>query len=361
MNKENTANINLDSPICPLPLRPKDRIILGHGSGGKLTNDLVEKIFKPHFLNPALEKNNDFADVRILQSQSTGRIVISTDAHIVSPIFFPGGDIGRLAVCGTVNDIAMSGGIPLFLSASFIIEEGLEMSILRQVAQSMNAAAKEAMVEIVAGDTKVAEKGKADHLFISTTGIGWVSEEIQIGGEKAQVGDTIIITGSIGDHGIAVLAQRGELGFRTSIKSDVAPLNGLISSLLKEVPDIHVLRDPTRGGLATTLNEIANQSHVDILINEKDIPIKQEVQAVCEILGFDPLYVANEGKAIVIIPDEKSRKALQILKEHPYGREAKIIGNVIAKSEKPRVKIRTRIGTSRIIDTLSGELLPRIC
>jgi hydrogenase expression/formation protein HypE len=331
---------------------------MSHGSGGSMTKDLIDSIFQPYFSNPALDQGNDFASFQV---EAGSRIIVSTDGHIVSPIFFPGGDIGRLAVSGTVNDIAMSGGQVRYLTASFILEEGFSIQDLDRIAQSMKTTADEAGVNIIAGDTKVAEKGKADQIFISTTGIGVADVNLSIGGASAQPGDVVIVSGSMGDHGIAVLAARNQLGFKTTIQSDVAPLNHLIQTALKAAPDIHVLRDPTRGGLATTLNEIALQSHVNIQLDETTIPVKREVQAACEMLGFDPLYVANEGKVIVILPENQAQAALTALKNHPFGAEAAIIGKVTDLSAKPRVSMRTLIGGTRIVDMLSGEMLPRIC
>ena len=299
------------SPVCAVPLAHNDRIVMGHGSGGRMTQDLIRRVFQPFFSNPSLNANNDFG---VLANIGNKRIAISTDAHIVSPLFFPGGDIGRLAICGTVNDVAMSGANPVAITASFIIEEGFSIPELTLIAKSMSEAALEAGVIIVAGDTKVVEKGKADGVFISTTGFGFVPDGIEIGGSCAKPGDVVIITGSLGDHGMAVLSARGDLGFETQISSDVAPLNGMINSLISEIKDIHVLRDPTRGGLATTLNEIAVQSIVNITIEENLIQVKPAVASVCELLGFDPLYVANEGKLIVILPAQEAQNALTIIK-----------------------------------------------
>ncbi len=294
MTEENKSP-QFDQYSCPMPLPQKDKIVLSHGSGGKMTKDLITDIFQSHFSNPILDKENDFADFQV---EAGKKIIVSTDGHIVSPVFFPGGDIGRLAIAGTVNDIAMSGGQPKYLTASFILEEGFPLKDLERIAQSMHETADEAGVKVIAGDTKVAEKGKADGIFISTTGIGFAPDDLEIGGEKAQPGDAVLISGTMGDHGIAVLAARNQLGFTTTIQSDVAPLNQLIHAVLDAAPDVHVLRDPTRGGLATTLNEIASQSSVDIHLVETAIPVKREVQGACEMLGFDPLYVANEGKVI---------------------------------------------------------------
>ena len=311
----------------------------------------------PYFANPALNAGNDFANLILPAGK---RIAVSTDAHIVSPVTFPGGDIGRLAVCGTVNDVAVSGARPIALTAGFILEEGLSTKLLEQVVRSMAEAAAEAGVSIVAGDTKVVERGKADGIFITTSGFGYYEKEYTIGGAEAKAGDVVLISGTLGDHGIAVLAARGELAFEMKIESDVAPLNSLIQDVLKAAPHVHVLRDPTRGGLATTLNEIAQQSGVNITIDEDTIPCKPEVQAACEMLGFDQLYVANEGKLIVIVPENESQAALEAMLHHPYGKDARVIGRV-QTSPAARVLMRTRIGASRVLDVMAGEMLPRIC
>ena len=347
----------VEGAVCPVPLPHNDQIVMGHGSGGRMTQDLIRKVFQPFFSNPALDANNDFA---IVGEKNTNRIAISTDAHIVSPIFFPGGDIGRLAICGTVNDVAMSGADPVAITASFIIEEGFPTADLARIANSMAIAAKEANVFIAAGDTKVVEKGRADGVFISTTGIGFIPQGINIGGGNAMAGDAVIISGSMGDHGMAVLAARGDLGFEMQIDSDVAPLNSMIHQMVNAIKEIHVLRDPTRGGLATTLNEIASQSGVNITINETSIPIKPSVSSACELLGFDPLYVANEGKMIVIVPENYAQKTLEILHGFDYGKEATLIGSVNLEP-KSRVLLRTQIGSNRILDVMAGEMLPRIC
>lgn len=358
---DKSAKTSFDNPLCPLPLAHKDRIVMSHGSGGRMTKNLINTVFAKYFRNPALAKNNDFADLLLPDDNQRRKLIISTDAHIVSPIFFPGGDIGRLAVSGTVNDVSMSGGEPLYLTATFIIEEGFPIADLERIAESMRQTADEAGVLIIAGDTKVTEKGKTDKIFISTTGIGLAPAEKEVGGQYAQPGDSVIISGSIGDHGIAVLAARNELGFRTTIRSDVAPLNKLIKSVAEAAPDIHVLRDPTRGGLATSLNEIALQSQVSIQLIEIDIPVKAEVKGACEMLGFDPLYVANEGKVIIILPENQAQKALQALRLLPLGKDAVIIGQVIKPAGTPRVTMKTVIGGTRIVDMLTGEMLPRIC
>ncbi len=318
--------------------------------------DLIAKTFLPAFDNPALRAGDDGAVVDV----PAGKIAISTDSHVVFPLFFQGGDIGHLAICGTVNDVAMMGATPLYLTVGFILEEGLPLDTLQRVAASMKASAAEAGVQIVSGDTKVVQRGKADGLYISTTGVGIVPEGRVIGGAQARPGDVVILSGTMGDHGIAVLAARGELGFETDVQSDCAPLNGLIADLLAVCPDVHVLRDPTRGGVATTLNEIAKQSGICITLNEKVLPVRPAVVSVCEMLGFDPLYVANEGKVLVILPRESAGQALQAMRASKYGAESVLIGEVSA-APAGRVLMKTAIGATRVVDVLMGEMLPRIC
>lgn len=355
-----TADLS-HGPVCPVPLSHREIIILGHGSGGKLTHDLIRLVFNRWLSNPFLNQGDDAA--RMDSTLLDGTPVISTDAHVVKPIFFPGGDIGKLAVCGTVNDVAMLGAVPKYLTASFILEEGLSISELDQVVQSMAKAALEADVLIVAGDTKVVEKGKADRIYISTTGFGVIPPGLGfISGANAQPGDSVILSGTLGDHGIAVLSARNELSFEVNLESDVAPLNKMIQQVLSAAPHTHVLRDPTRGGLATSLNEIAEQSKVNIHIHESSIAVKPAVRAACEMLGFDPVYLANEGKVIAIVPQIEAAVALQAMRNHPYGREAVIIGEVSAKdSTLPYVVLHTPYGSSRILPMLAGEILPRIC
>jgi hydrogenase expression/formation protein HypE len=333
----------------------KNKILLAHGSGGKLAHELVEKSFLKALANPFLAKLDDSAVFDL-----SGRLAFTTDSYVVSPIFFPGGDIGKLAVYGTVNDLAMSGAKPLYFSLSFIIEEGLPQDELSQVVDSVRKAAQEAGVEIVTGDTKVVHRGSADKLFINTAGVGIIPEGINISGSNARPGDIVILSGTIGDHGIAVLSQREGLSFSTQLESDCAPLGSLVAEMLAASPNIHCLRDPTRGGLATTLNELAKQSKVSIRIEEEKIPVRDEVLGACEMLGFDPLYVANEGKLVAIIPDEDADKVLKAMRENHYGKEATIIGEV--RTEHPgRVVMKTCLGASRIIDMLVGDILPRIC
>ena len=336
----------------------EDRILLAHGSGGKLSRKLVEELFLPPFENPILSRLDDAAVVN--WGEGTARLAFTTDSYTVKPLFFPGGDIGRLAVAGTVNDLAMMGARPLHLSAAFVIEEGLPLEVLRRVVESMRCTAEEAQVTIVAGDTKVVERGFADGLFINTSGVGMVPEGVQISGSGARVGDVVIVSGPIGDHGIAVLSEREGIAFGTSIESDVAPLNHLVEAMLKASRGIHVLRDPTRGGLATTLNEIAQRSGVAIRLDEESIPIREGVLAACEMLGYDPLYVANEGKLVAIVAPEDAERVLEAMHRTRYGEEACVIGEVAAEPAG-RVVMRTEIGGTRIVDMLSGEMLPRIC
>ncbi|MCC7130497.1 MAG: hydrogenase expression/formation protein HypE [Anaerolineae bacterium UTCFX2] len=346
-----------EGPVCPIPLPHQERIVLGHGSGGKMTHDLVERLFLPHFDNPILRTGDDAAPLELGEELE---LALSTDSHVVTPLFFPGGDIGRLAVCGTVNDVAMLGAKPLYLTAGFILEEGLEMRTLERVIHSMMEAAQEAGVAIVAGDTKVVERGKADRLFINTTGLGVRRKGLKIGGAQARPGDAVLLSGPLGDHGMAVVRARGELGFEIEVESDTAPLNGLVEALLESGAEVHVLRDPTRGGLATTLNEIAAQSQVGILLDEAAIPVRPAVQAACEALGFDPLYLANEGRLAAIVAEEGAERALRALRGQRYGEASVRIGRVV-ENHAGRVMLKTRLGSTRVIERLAGEMLPRIC
>jgi len=352
---------NLQNFSCPMPISHHETVLIGHGSGGTLTHDLIRNLFQKQLGNPILNQGNDAALLKLGQEIPEGMdLVVSTDAHIVSPLFFNGGDIGRLSICGTVNDVAMLGALPKFLTATFIMEEGFPLTDLERIVSSMAEAAKEAGVQIIAADTKVTEKGKSDKIFISTTGIGWRKKDLQISGQNAKPGDLVILSGSIGNHGIAVAEARGNLGFKSEIKSDVAPLNGMIAELLKNFPEVHVLRDPTRGGLATSLVEITCQSQLGIILEENAIPVDQDVRSACDLLGLDPLYMANEGKLILILPQEFAKAALSCLQNHPYGINAAIIGRV---EEKPagQLLLKTPLGTSRHLDMLAGEMLPRIC
>lgn len=332
-----------------------DKILLAHGSGGKLSHQLIKNSFLKAFYNRLLAKLDDSAVVDF-----NGRLAFTTDSYVVNPIFFPGGDIGKLAVCGTVNDLAMSGAKPLYLSLAFIIEEGLTQSELNEIVNSIQTTSQEARVEIITGDTKVVNRGSADKLFINTAGIGIIPEGVDISGSNARPGDTVIISGTIGDHGIAVLSQREGLRFSTKLKSDCAPLGQLVAEMLNASLKIHCLRDPTRGGLATTLNELAEQSKVSIRIEEEKIPVREEVLGACEMLGFDPLYVANEGKLVAIVPAGDAERVLETMQKNRYGKDAAVIGEV--RAENPgRVVMKTRLGAHRIVDMLVGDLLPRIC
>ena len=333
-----------------------DYIRLDHGSGGKLSHRLIEELFLPHFANEPLKKLDDSAVLNF----SHKKVAFTTDSYVVDPLFFPGGDIGKLAVCGTVNDIAMSGAIPVYMSAGFIIEEGLPVYELERIIISMEESAAEAGVDIVTGDTKVVPKGKADKLFINTAGIGIIPDNIDISSANAQIGDTVILSGYIGDHGIAVMSKREGLSYKTEIESDVAPLHEIIKNLIQSGIEIHSLRDPTRGGLASSLNEIAAKSNVGIMIEEEKIPVRKEVTSVCDLLGFDPLYIANEGKFIAVLPTHHAPEALEIIKTHKYGKNAEIIGEV-TEEHKKKVILNTEIGGKRIIDMRIGEQLPRIC
>jgi hydrogenase expression/formation protein HypE len=333
----------------------EDKILLAHGSGGKMAHDLIEKSFVRALTNPLLAPLDDSAVVEL-----SGRLAFTTDSYVVSPIFFPGGNIGKLAVCGTVNDLSTSGAVPLYLSLAFIIEEGLTLKDLERVVDSVRMTAEEADVQIITGDTKVVEHGSADKLFINTAGIGKIPEGINISGSNAKPGDKVILSGTIGDHGIAVLSQRQGLSFGTKLESDCAPLGKMVAQMIKASRNIHCLRDPTRGGLATTLNELAKQSKVGIRMEETKIPVRDEVAGACEMLGLDPLYIANEGKLIAIVAKEDTDKVLAAVKRNKYGRNAAVIGEVIA--EHPgRVVMKTVLGSSRIVDMLVGEPLPRIC
>ncbi len=335
-----------------------ERILLAHGSGGRLSHELIEQVFAAAFANATLARMDDSAVVPM--PPPGARLAFTTDGYVVSPLFFPGGDIGRLAVCGTVNDLAMSGAEPLWLSAAFVIEEGLPLADLQRIAASMAAAATEAGVPIVTGDTKVVERGKADGCFITTAGVGAVPVGVSIAGANARAGDAVLLSGTIGDHGLAIMSQREGLEFETPLTSDAAPLNGLVRALLAACPEVHTLRDPTRGGLATTLNEIAGQSRVEIIIDEPAVPVRPAVCGLCELLGLDPFYVANEGKLVAIVPASYAQAALAALRGHPLGREAAIIGHVQA-GRPGRVALRNALGTHRMLDMMVGELLPRIC
>jgi hydrogenase expression/formation protein HypE len=341
---------------CPLPLRDYPSIVIGHGGGGQLGNELVEHLFKPAFSNSALDR---MADSTVL-SLPPGRIAYSTDSFVVRPLEFPGGSIGALAVNGTVNDLAMSGATPLFLSVAFILEEGLPMATLGRIVTDMANAAKAAGVRIVTGDTKVVERGHGDGCYINTSGIGVIADRIDIAPQRAQVGDVVLVSGTIGDHGMAIMSVREGLEFDTTIVSDCAPLNSLVADMLAVTPDIHVLRDPTRGGVASSLNEIAQAAKVGIALREADLPVLPQVQSACEILGMDPIFVANEGKLLAIVPPQHAEAVLAAMRAHPLGHRATAIGTVTA--EHPGLLVaRTAIGAQRVIAMQIGEQLPRIC
>ena len=333
----------------------EDKILLAHGSGGRLAHQLITEGFVRALNNPRLAKLDDSAVFDL-----KGNLAFTTDSYVISPIFFPGGDIGNLAVCGTVNDLAMSGAKPLYLSLSFIIEEGLPQSDLNRIVASIQKSAREAEVEIVTGDTKVVNRGSADKLFINTAGIGIIPDGVDISGSNARPGDKVILSGTIGDHGIAVLSQREGLSFTTLLESDCAPLANMVAEMLSVSSNIHCLRDPTRGGLATTLNELAAQSNVGIRIEEDKIPVREEVIGACEMLGLDPIYIANEGKLVAIVPAEDAESILDIMRSNRYGAKTAIIGEATTE-HLGRVVMKTSLGTSRIIDMLVGDPLPRIC
>jgi len=342
---------------CPLPIFEHHNIVLGHGSGGKLTADLIEKVFLPAFGNPVLNKLDDQAVLQI----DGARLAFTTDSFVVTPIFFPGGDIGTLAVNGTVNDLAMSGARPLYLAAAFILEEGLPSEDLQRVVHSMRDAAHTAGVQLVTGDTKVVNRGKGDQIFITTTGIGVIDGRVNVSGDRAQPGDKILVSGYVGDHGMAILSQRENLGFEGTIESDCAPLNGLVSAMLEGVEEsIHCMRDPTRGGVATTLNEIATRSEVGMNLVERAIPVRDDVRSACEILGLDPLYVANEGKLVAVVAADAADRILDRMREHRLGLQAAIVGEV-TRDHPGMVLMKTEIGGTRVVDVMFGEQLPRIC
>ncbi len=329
---------------------------MAHGAGGRATAELVRALFHRYFDNAWLAQANDQAAFDV----GAGRMVMTTDAHVISPLFFPGGDIGSLSVNGTINDVAMAGARPLYLSAAFILEEGFPLADLERIVASMALASRNAGVPIVTGDTKVVEKGKGDGVFIATTGIGVVPAGIHISGDRASAGDAILVSGTLGDHGIAVLSKRENLSFETEILSDSAALHGLVADMIEAVPGIHCLRDPTRGGLASTLNEIAQQSRAGMRLIESAIPFKPDVIAACELLGLDPLYIANEGKLIAICEGKDAERLLGAMRSHPLGKDAAIIGEAIA-DRYAFVQMQTKFGGSRMVDWLAGDPLPRIC
>lgn len=349
-------NIDFSVSACPTPILDHKQILLGHGSGGKLTAELVRKLFLPAFKNEYLARLDDQA---VFDLNAT-RVAFTTDAFVVTPLFFPGGDIGRLAVNGTVNDLAMSGARPLYIAAAFILEEGLATEDLSRVVESMREASVDAGVQLVTGDTKVVERGKGDKVFITTTGLGILERPTVISADRARPGDKVILSGTIGDHGTAILSRRESLEFEGTIESDTAPLHTLVATMLETTDEIHCLRDPTRGGLGTSLNEIAAASGVGLEMDEEAIPVRENVKGACEILGLDPLYVANEGKLVALVAANAAENVVRKMRKHPLGREARLIGKVVA--EHPgMVLLKTAIGGTRIVDLPLGEQLPRIC
>lgn len=330
-------------------------ITLAHGSGGTLTHELINSIFYKHFKNDLLGSENDAAVFN-----AEGRMAFTTDSFVITPVIFRGGNIGKLSVCGTVNDLASMGAVPKYLSCGFIIEEGLKFSELDEIVQSMAETAKKAGVKIVTGDTKVVGKGACDKLFINTAGIGFIPDGRVTGGNLAKPGDKVILTGFMGDHGTSILLERENMGITADLKSDCAPLNSLVEKIYSVTSAVHVLRDPTRGGVATTLNEIVSQSKVDIKLYEEKLPVRDEVQGICDMLGMEPLYMANEGKLLVIVPEEVAQKVLEAVRSHEFGENAQIIGDVL-ESHSPRLLLKTYSGGTRVVDMLTGDQLPRIC
>lgn len=344
---------------CPVPVSQYDRVLLGHGSGGRLSADLVQRLFLPAFRNDILARLEDQA-VCDLAPYASGRIAFTTDSFVVKPIFFPGGDIGSLAINGTVNDLAMGGATPLFLSAAFILEEGLPMEDLRRIAASMRAAGDAAGVTLVAGDTKVVDRGKGDQVFITTAGVGVVPDGVSLSVSACRPGDRVVVSGTIGDHGIAIMSVREGLEFETVLESDTAPLSGLTRVMLEACPDIRCMRDPTRGGVSSTAHEIAAASGVGVMLDEAAIPMRDEVRGACEILGLDPLYVANEGKLIAVVPAASADRLVQVMQAHPLGSSSAIVGEIV-EAHPGMVVMRSRVGGTRVVTMLAGEQLPRIC
>ncbi|MBS1793854.1 MAG: hydrogenase expression/formation protein HypE [Acidobacteria bacterium] len=354
-------DLDFNAWTCPLPLRDYPKIVLGHGGGGKLSNELVENLFLPVFSNESLDKLSDSAQLDVGEIlKNGGRLAYSTDSFVVQPLFFRGGNIGHLAVCGTVNDVAMSGARPLFLSAGFIIEEGFEVESLGKIVGTMGEIARKSGVRIVTGDTKVVDRGKGDGLFINTSGIGVIPEGVDIAPHRARAGDVVILSGEIGLHGIAIMSEREGLEFDAPVESDCANLNFLVEEMLDVTKDIHVLRDPTRGGIASALNEIAKASNTGIRIYDERVPVPDAVRGACEMLGLDPFYVANEGKLLAILPRERADEMLEKMRAHEFGQKAAIVGEVVAE-HVGMVVAKTPFGSTRVVDMQLGEQLPRIC
>jgi hydrogenase expression/formation protein HypE len=353
----NTSSIDFTAGFsCPIPLTDYPTVLLAHGGGGTLSQQLIRSMFFSQFDNPILNQEHDGAVI----SHGGMHLAFSTDSYVVHPVFFPGGNIGELAIFGTVNDLAMCGATPHYLSAAFIIEEGFSMESLWVIVRSMRQAAERSSVQLVTGDTKVVDRGKGDGIFITTSGIGVIGEGISISPRRAEAGDAIILSGRIAEHGIAIMSAREGIEFETKVQSDCAPLNGLVDTILKTSKNVHVFRDPTRGGVASALNEIADAAHVGIVIDEITIPVTEEVRGACEILGLDPLYIANEGKLIAFVPGGESAKILSVMRSHPAGKDAVVIGKVV-DTHPGTVVMRTSIGGNRVVDMISGEQLPRIC
>jgi hydrogenase expression/formation protein HypE len=342
--------------VCPVPLRHTERVVMGHGSGGRLSHELLESVFVPAFAPVGLSTREDQATIRCAASH----LAFTTDTFVVQPLFFPGGDIGSLAVHGTVNDLAVGGAVPHAIAGAFVLEEGFALSDLRRIAKSMADACRAAGVSLVTGDTKVVEHGKADGVFITTTGIGWLHHPEPLSVSRATPGDVVIVSGTLGDHGMAIMSVRENLAFESDLQSDSAPLADLAQQLLDAAPHTRCMRDPTRGGLASTLNEIAQASQVGIKLQESALPIRDDVRSACELLGFDPLYVANEGKLAAIVPPAQADAALQALRAHPLGANAAVIGSVV-QAHPGFVTLRSLIGGERMVVMLAGEQLPRIC
>ncbi|KAA5543709.1 hydrogenase expression/formation protein HypE [Roseiconus nitratireducens] len=360
-----TNAADFDRSVCPTPRQDHERVLLGHGSGGRLSADLVGRVFLPEFGNEVLSALEDAATLTIdprgeATRDQANRIAFTTDSFVVKPLFFPGGDIGKLAVHGTVNDLAVSGAQPLYLSAAFILEEGFQIDPLRRIVRSMRQACAAAGVALVTGDTKVVDRGKGDQIFITTTGIGVHRVDRDLSIHNARPGDAVIVSGTIGDHGITIMSTREGIEFETALESDTAPLNGLVEAMLEACPTIRAMRDPTRGGVSSTLNELAVASHVGIVLDEASLPVKPAVHSACEMLGLDPLYVANEGKLIAVVPGDRAEPLVEVMRRHPLGRDAAVIGRVV--SEHPAmVVLRNAIGGQRVVSLLAGEQLPRIC
>ena len=352
--------VSLDAPACPVPLSRYQQIVLGHGSGGKLSADLLQQVFLPALGNSVLSALEDQASLQIPASDPGARLAFTTDSFVVKPLFFPGGDIGRLAVHGTVNDLAVGGAIPMYLSAAFILEEGLPIAHLTRIVASMRAACAESNVSIVTGDTKVVDRGKGDQVFIATSGIGVIPAGRRLSVRNARPGDRIIVSGTIGDHGIAIMSVREGLEFETVLESDTASLAGLTQAMLAACPRIRWMRDPTRGGVSSALHELAEASRVGVKLTEAALPLRPAVHAACEMLGLDPLYVANEGKLLAVVPQEDAEGLLAVMRQQPLGCNAAIIGEIV--EEHPRmIVMQTSIGGERVVTMLSGEQLPRIC